>query len=232
MKRENDEDESGEVFSKSLWSSVREQFLLHGSSFILGFAPAIAFIRRVSLLSLGKVLKFILSFLALGYFPFVALSSSVAFGLCIFCLRQTAMIENILNNVSDRIVDSLHKRLPSSAQDVEISIEELDNRIQAVIDAACAENARTKSPVRSIAGFFLNLAFLLLRGAVKKRFDRAVVRKSERGSVISVQSAMSVLQGEFVNAIILPFKNTLRTCFCFGLFLSLTLIAFPLRLVG
>ncbi|CDF33248.1 unnamed protein product [Chondrus crispus] len=233
MKPDNGEDGSKDSLSKSLWLSLRQKAVVYAAAFVFGFVPALIFIRRVYLSYSSRLVKVFLAIVALGYFPLVALCSSLAFGLCFFCLRQTTVVERILNKVCDSIVELLHKKLPSSAQDAEMSVDELNTRVQEVIDAARNNNARSKSPLRSFAGFVLGLAFFLLRKAAKQKFEKAMITKSEGAPpIISIKSAATSLQGEVVNAVLSPFKNTVRMYFAASLILSLALFVVPLKSVG
>lgn len=218
--------------SSSLQRALRQGLFLHGGSCILGLFPALVFIRRVHLFFSNRLLSLFFSFVALGYFPTVALCTSLAIGLFSFSLRQTTVIERVLNRVCDRLIAPLLEKLPSSAQNAEIRVAELDARVQAGADAVLGENSDTADPARSLSRMVLRIALFMLRKMAKSKFEQAIVSKSGGGPpVITMQAAVAALQGEFVKTVLSPFKSTVRLYFCGALVLSLVLMFVPLRLV-
>lgn len=234
MKPDNTPAARSESLFSSLQRALREGLILHGSSCLVGLLPAVIFIRRAHQQLSSRLLALFLSALALGYFPTVCLCTSLALALLSFSLRQTATIERVLSRVCDRVVAPLVERLPSSAQDAEVRVAELDARVQAGADAVFGDEAGRfgADPARSLAGLALRIALAVLKRVAKRKFESAMVQKTKGGpAVVTMQTAVATLQGELVNAVLSPFKNTMRMYFCAALVVSSALIYMPLRLV-
>lgn len=234
MKPDNIAETRSESLFSGLQRALRKGLVLHGASCLFGLLPAVVFIRRAYLFFSRRLLFLFFSFLALGYFPTVCLCTSLALGLLSFSLRQTATIEHVLNRVCDRVVAPLLEKLPSSAQDAEVSVAELDARVQAGADAIFRDESGKfgAGPARSLAGFALRIALAVLKRVAKRKFKAAMVPKTSGGPlVVTMQTAVVALQGELVSIVLSPFKNTMRMYFCAALAISLALIYLPLRMV-
>lgn len=189
----------------------------------------------------SRLIRALLSFAALLYFPSLLLWTSIVLTILTFLLRHTCDVEVLLHRLCNSVTVSVISKLSDFPLSSTLTLAELRYELkQNAEDLRRREEAAAKSErrsplralVRILTDFGIKAALAALIYVASGRFrDAAIVVNPLRPKRLSLLTVIAILRTEMVSAVLLPFKASIKAYLYSTVVVAFLLIIGPVWLL-
>lgn len=217
---------NADEFRQALSTALLDGISQHLLAVLIALLPSSIFVVRLwrptSFVS-SRLIRVLLSFAALLYFPSLSLWTSIVITILTFLLRQTRDVEILLRRLCDAVtipvIDSFSDTPPPflpmlTLSELRSELKDSANEVRRR-DALVTKVGR-RSPLRALVrvltSFGIRAGLAALIYVAESRFRDAIsVMGPTRPNRLSRSAIIAILRAEMVSAVLLPFKTSVKT---------------------